>query len=62
MTVVGVNGKKIRYMDTKEAIKQRHVDLDVVALHETLGVCFGRERQSHGSVFEKVHAPIERHL
>jgi 6-phosphofructokinase 1 len=62
VTVVGVSGKKIRYMETKEAIKQRHVDLDLVPLHETMGICFGRERQSLSPVFEKVTAPIERHL
>ncbi|MFA6378649.1 MAG: 6-phosphofructokinase, partial [Candidatus Omnitrophota bacterium] len=62
VTVVGVNGNKIRYMETKEAIKQRHVDLDLIPLHETMGICFGRERQNVSPVFEKVHAPIERHL
>ena len=62
VTVVGVSGKKIRYMATKEAIKQRHVDLDLIPLHETMGICFGRERQSLSPVFEKVVAPIERHL
>ncbi len=62
VTVVGISGKKIRYMDTKEAIKQRHVDLDVVTVHETMGICFGRERQSVNPVFEKAQGPIERHL
>jgi 6-phosphofructokinase 1 len=62
VTVVGVSGKTIRYMETKEAIKQRHVDLDLVPLHETMGICFGRVRQDVNPVFAKVKAPIERHL
>ena len=62
VTVVGVNGKTIRYMETKEAIKQRHVDLNLVPLHETLGICFGRPRQHLDPVFEKAKAPIDRHL
>ncbi len=62
VTVVGVNGDKVRYMDTKKAIEQRHVDLDTVSLHETLGICFGRPRPEIKPSFEKVEAPIERHL
>jgi 6-phosphofructokinase len=42
VTVVGVDGHDIFYMPSKQAIVQRHVDLDEIALYETMGVCFGR--------------------
>ncbi len=43
VTLVGVLGKEIRYMNTEAAIEQRYVDLDQVSLHEQLGICFGRK-------------------
>ena len=43
VTVVKVEGKQIFYQPTSEAIVQRQVDLDQVAFHEGLGVCFGRQ-------------------
>lgn len=43
VTVVGVDGHDISYMPSKQAIVQRHVDLDEIALYEALGVCFGRK-------------------
>jgi len=46
VTVVKVEGKGIFYQPTSEAIAQRLVDLDQVAFHEALGVCFGREPSS----------------
>ena len=42
-TIVRVRGTKIIYQATAKVIEQRHVDLDTVALHETLGTCFGRK-------------------
>lgn len=42
VTVVSYRGGKIEYMDVKDAIVQRHVDLADVALYEGLGVSFGR--------------------
>ena len=42
VTVVGVNGSRVYYLKTEEAIKQRHVDLDQVSWHENMGTCFGR--------------------
>jgi 6-phosphofructokinase 1 len=41
-TVTGVEGHKILYMPTTEAIKRREVDIDELALFESLGTCFGR--------------------
>ncbi len=42
-TVTGVQGHKILYMPTTEAIKRREVDIEELALFESLGTCFGRE-------------------
>ena len=62
VTVVGVAGSEIRYIDTAEAIKQRHVDLELVSFHEALGVCFGRKPVKAQPAFKKVTGVIERHL
>jgi len=62
VTVAGVNGKDIRYMPTKEAIEQRYVDLDLVAFHETLGICFGRPAAELAVNLQEVHGKVDRHL
>ena len=62
VTVVSVLGKKVKYIDTKDAIKQRFVDTDQIVFHENLGVCFGRKSQPVTPVFDKVTGFIERHL
>lgn len=62
VTVAGISGDKVKYMNTPDAIKQRHVDLSLVAFYEELGMCFGRKVSSIKPRFEKVEGPIERHL
>ncbi|MFC1484880.1 6-phosphofructokinase [bacterium] len=62
VTVVDVKGKKIRYMKTVDAIKPRHVDIDLVSFHENLGVCFGRNVKKTEKEFVKVESIPERHL
>jgi len=62
VTVAGVNGSEIRYMNTPDAIKQRHVDLNLVTFYESLGVCFGRQPQKIQPEFKKIDGKIERHL
>jgi len=62
VTVAGVSGKKVRYVETKEAIKQRFVDMDQIAFHESLGICFGRKPVDYIPTFEKIVPPVERHL
>ena len=62
VTVVGIQGNEIRYMETALAIKQRHVDDKIVAFHETLGVCFGRKPAEFQPQFRKMDGPIERHV
>jgi 6-phosphofructokinase 1 len=46
VTVVSFREGKIEYMDVKDAIVQRHVDLQDVALYESLGICFGRKPEA----------------
>jgi 6-phosphofructokinase 1 len=42
-TISDVDGKKIMYMKTSEAIKRREVNTEELALFENLGICFGRK-------------------
>jgi len=62
VTVAGVDDGKIKYMATAEAIKQRHVDLNLVAFHEQLGTCFGRKPATPKYELDKVTGRIQRHL
>lgn len=62
VTVVGIDGDKVRFMESKKAIEQRHVDLNQVAVYEAMGTCFGRPAQAFKPKFEKAEAPIARHL
>ena len=62
VTVVNVDGKKITYMETAKAIVQRHVDLDMVAFYESLGICFGRKPVETTLKLEKIEGPVWRHL
>ncbi len=45
-TITGVEGQVIMYMPTSEAIKRREVDIEELALFESLGTCFGRKAVS----------------
>jgi 6-phosphofructokinase 1 len=62
VTVAGVQGSVIRYMNTAEAIQQRHVDLAQVAFHESLGVCFGRSPARLKLEFVALTSPPERYM
>jgi 6-phosphofructokinase 1 len=42
VTVYGVVDGEVRYMPTREAIKQRYVNLDLVSFYEQMDICFGR--------------------
>lgn len=61
-TVVSVNGAKVSYIPTTEAIKRREVALSEVAIYEALGVCFGREIQPYKHFFYEVTEQPQRHL
>ncbi len=62
VTVVGVEGDQIKYMATPEAIKQRHVDMDLVTFHENLGICFGRKPHEVSSQLKRIDGAVVRHL
>jgi 6-phosphofructokinase 1 len=59
-TVVRVRGTKIIYKPTSEVIRQRHVDLNTVALYEKLGICFGRKPAEFKPILEEEKGEIER--
>lgn len=62
VTVVGVESTEISYIPTKEAIKQRYVDLDEIAFHEALGVCFGRVPVEYQPKFTEHKGKIHRYM
>ncbi len=62
VTVVGIEGKEVSYIPTKEAIKQRFVDLEDVAFHEQLGVCFGREPEAYDPDITEYKGKIHRYM
>jgi 6-phosphofructokinase 1 len=61
-TIVNVDGEKVYYLPTSEAIKQRPVDVSELALFEDLGICFGRESEKYLPEFVKASSTIPRHL
>ena len=62
VTVVNVDGRRISYVPTEDAIKQRHVDISEVALFESMGVCFGRPPESYEPEPVKHEGAIERYM
>jgi 6-phosphofructokinase 1 len=61
--VVNVTGNKIYYQPTEEIIKRREVDLDEVALFESLGTCFGRKPRNYEyELLAETSKKIERFL
>ncbi len=62
VTVVKASGRDIFYKATAEVIKQRHVDLEEVALFEQLGICFGRRPGEYKPELKSWEGMIERHL
>jgi 6-phosphofructokinase 1 len=61
-TVVNVVGDKIYYMPTSEAIKRKEVDLNEVALFESLGTCFGRPPRKYDYELIETAEPKRRHV
>lgn len=62
VTVANVSGGEICYMPTKDAIVQRHVDVDMLALYEELGVCFGRKAETYKPTFREETGRSLRYL
>jgi len=60
VTICGVKGKSILYQKTEDIIKQRHVDLDMVALYEEMGFCFGRKPGRYQGEAVEIFGPIDR--
>jgi len=61
VTIAGISNGKIRYIETKEAIKQRLVDTNQVAIYEAMGTCFGRAAGKLHTQTEKLTGTVERH-
>ncbi|MFZ3122317.1 MAG: 6-phosphofructokinase [Thermodesulfovibrionales bacterium] len=61
-TVVDVEGNKIFYIPTSEAIKRREVDISEVALFESLGTCFGRKPRKFGYELVETKGVPKRYL
>jgi 6-phosphofructokinase 1 len=59
-TVTGVEGKTVLYMATSEAIKRREVDIEELALFESLGICFGRKPVAFKPEMREEHRAIDR--
>ncbi|KPK35955.1 MAG: 6-phosphofructokinase [Nitrospira bacterium SG8_35_1] len=59
-TVTGVEGKTVLYMATSEAIKRREVDIEELALFESLGICFGRKPVAFKPELREEHRAIDR--
>lgn len=62
VTIVDVKGDNIRYMKTEDAIKQRHVDENLISFYEKLGFCFGRRKVNKDVKFTLINTMPERHL
>jgi 6-phosphofructokinase 1 len=63
VTVYGVVDGEIRYMPTRDAIKQRYVNLGLVSFYEQMDICFGRRPVPFKPVFkDNGGAYVERFL
>ncbi len=62
VTIVGVSRGKIEYIDAHKAIKQRYVDPRIIAFHEQMGVCFGRNITWEPPICEERKGHIRRYL
>ena len=60
VTIVKTVGKHISYMETHDAIKERRVDFEQIALYEQLGVCFGRMPVSYTPEFLRATGTVDR--
>ncbi len=60
VTVAGISSGKVRYIDTKDAIKQRYVDRNQVAIYEAQGICFGRKPGKINTTPRKLTGQVER--
>lgn len=61
-TIVSVNGSNITYLPTTKAIERREVDIDEIAIYESLGVCFGRKAEEYKYSLSELQDKAVRHL
>ncbi len=62
VTFARLSEGKVVYMKTEDAIKERSVNLDRVAIHELMGICFGRIRQKLDYTYTLTSTYIDRYL
>jgi 6-phosphofructokinase 1 len=62
VTVQDVQDGEVRYLPTKKAIKERNVDLKMVAFYEQFGYCFGRAAAPFKAVLTENTGKVERHI
>jgi 6-phosphofructokinase 1 len=62
VTVAGISEGQVRYMQTKDAIKQRHVDTNQVSIYEAQGICFGRQPGEIHTASQELTGAVERHF
>ena len=60
VTVSDVKGNQVRYMQSRQAIKARHVDFEEVALYEEMGICFGRKVERFVPEFKEITEAPDR--
>ncbi len=60
VTISRVKGRKVEYIESSKAIEQRYVDLDQVALYESLGLCFGRNVATYSPILREVDGVYDR--
>ncbi|MCK5721497.1 MAG: 6-phosphofructokinase [Gammaproteobacteria bacterium] len=62
VTFARLSEGKVVYMKTEDAIKERSVSLHRVAIHESMGICFGRIPQKPDYTYTQTSAHIDRYL
>ncbi len=62
VTVFNVHKGEIRFLPTKKAIEQRHVDVEMVSFYEQLGICFGRKPVPFEPEFYEKKGIVDRYL
>ncbi len=61
-TVVDVDGNRVYYQSTADVIRRREVDIEEIAIFESLGICFGRIPKKYDYELVEVKGRITRHV
>lgn len=62
VTVINMANGNVKYISTKNAIKQRQADDKMISLYEELGVCFGRKPVPYQPSFSQIENVAWRYL